>query len=119
MVWAITNIQMGYVSNCQRLPVFEHFFGIALEVDILELHPTKDDFLKKLRGEDVISVKLISPPFQKSTSINDLILLQTQTSHQRRFLDRMLDNGGLILMLASLQLIILGYYHTDFKGLDR
>ena len=62
MVWAINHIQMGYVSNLQRLPVFEHLFGIAFEVNTVGRDPGKDNLLKKLWGEDVISVNLISPP---------------------------------------------------------
>ena len=95
---------MGNVSNCQRLPVFEQFFGIALEVNFLELDANKDNLSRELRGKDVISVEVISTQFQESTGINDLALLQMQTSHQRRFLDRMLENDRLILILASLRL---------------
>ena len=60
VVWAITNIQMGRVANPRSLPVFEQSFRIDLVVNVLRLDPTKDNLLKKLRSEDVISVELTS-----------------------------------------------------------
>ena len=62
VVWAIINIQMGRISNPRRLPIFEQSFRIDLEVNVLGLDPTKDNLLKKLRSEDVISIELVSPP---------------------------------------------------------
>ena len=62
VVWASINTQIGYISNSRRMPVSEHVFGIALKVKVPGMEPTKDDFLKELWGEDVIFVKMISPP---------------------------------------------------------
>ena len=82
VVWASINTQMGYISNSQRMPVSEYVFGIALKVKVLGTEPTKDDFLKELWGEDVIFVKMISPPCQESIGVNRLIIKWTKTSHQ-------------------------------------
>ena len=104
-VWANTNIQMEYVSNFLRLPVFEQFVGIHLKVNILGLDANIDNLSMKLRGKDVISVKVFDAPFQESTGVDDLVLLQMKTSRQRQFLDRMLENDRLTLMLALLRLM--------------
>ena len=66
----------------------------------------KDNLSKELRGKDVISVEVISTPFQESTSVNNLVLFQAETSDQRKFLDSMLENVSLTLILASLRLIL-------------
>lgn len=82
-VRANTNVQMGEVLNSLRLPVLEKFSSVALKVNVLELSAKKDDLLKKLRSEDVISVKMFSPPFHESTSVNNLVPFQAETSDQR------------------------------------
>ena len=85
------------------MPVSEHVFDIALKVKVSGMEPTKDDLLKELWGEDAIFVKMVSPPCQESIGVNRLIIKWTKTSHQRRFFDRTLVNGVLILILALSQ----------------
>ena len=74
-------------------------------MNILGLDANIDNLSKKFRGKDVISVKVFDAPFQENTGVDDLALLQMQTSRQREFLDRMLENDRLTLILASLRLI--------------
>ena len=74
-------------------------------MNILGLDANKDNLSKKFRGADVISVKVFDAPFQESTGVDDLALLQMQKSRQREFLDRMLENDRLTLILATLRLM--------------
>ena len=81
VVWASINTQIGYISNSRRMPVSEHVFDVALKVKVLGIEPTKYNFLKELWGEDVVFVKMISPPCQESIGINRLIIKWTKTSY--------------------------------------
>ena len=110
---------MGGVSNFQSMPVFEQLSGIAFEVNILGVNANKDNLLKKSRSEDVISIEMFSPPLQESTSVNNLVLLQAKTGHQRRFLNCMLENGRLPLIFSFIPTDSSEYCHTDFTGLAR
>lgn len=105
---------MWYVYNFLRLLVFEQFFSIALEVNILELDANKIIFCQNSGAKTSSPSRWSVRHFRRVLALTIWPFFRWQ----REFLDCLLENDRLTLILASAT-DASGYYSTDLTGLVR